>query len=205
MFWKKNFPIQNLMLAAWCSIKTLQHHLLSIFKKPWNWGQNLTFFSKNLETARHITTNDNQISWHLTALRQQMCSAWHQTISLLWAKTKIVLQKFQFWLLKKAISMSLYHWLQDCFQSLKSQEGKKEFGREELADVWYIFIHLSSWTKLQLMPVLHVHTVELHMLEWTSADQNKYLSKQCTIFSIQRHLPCKATIYGQKLHKPCGL
>ena len=63
-----------------------------------------------------------------------------------------------------------------------------------MADVLYIFSHLSSWTKLQLMPVLHVHTVELHMLEWTSADQNKYLSKWCTIFSIQRHLPCKATI-----------
>ena len=44
------------------------------------------------------------------------------------------------------------------------------------------------------MPALHVHTVELHMLEWTIADQNKYLSKYCTIFSPQRHLPCKATI-----------
>ena len=32
-----------------------------------------------------------------------MCAAWHQTISPLWAKTKIVLQKFQFWLVKKAI------------------------------------------------------------------------------------------------------
>ena len=31
------------------------------------------------------------------------------------------------------------------------------------------------------MPVLHVHTVELHMLEWTSADQNKNLNKNCTI------------------------
>ena len=31
------------------------------------------------------------------------------------------------------------------------------------------------------MPVLHVHTVELHMLEWTNADQNKNLNKNCAI------------------------
>ena len=43
------------------------------------------------------------------------------------------------------------------------------------------YTHPKHWTKLQLMPVLHVHTVELHMLEWTSADQNKNLNKNCTI------------------------
>ena len=48
--------------------------------------------------------------------------------------------------------------------------------------------HLTNWTKLQLMPALHVHTVELHMLEWANADQNKNLNKNCTIIIIMYSL-----------------
>ena len=43
------------MLAPWCSIQTLcTTSPLEHLKKPWNRGQNLTFFCKDLETARHI-------------------------------------------------------------------------------------------------------------------------------------------------------
>ena len=53
--------------------------------------------------------------------------------------------------------------------------------KESLTGFNLPYTHPKHWTKLQLMPALHVHTVELHMLEWTSADQNKNLNKNCTI------------------------
>ena len=59
------------MLAAWCSIQTLQHHPLSTKRNLGTEARTLYFTVKTWRQLDISTTNDNLISWHLTALRQR--------------------------------------------------------------------------------------------------------------------------------------